>query len=59
MRSCQITLQVMNGLLFGGAMTALLCYAITRRGPVPDSGHHAVCRDPYTVFCDDGGQPLL
>ena len=31
MRSCQITLQVMNGLLFGGAMTALLCYAITRR----------------------------
>ena len=24
-------LQVMNGLLFGGAMTALLCYAITRR----------------------------
>ena len=31
MRSCQITLQVMKGLLFGGAMTALLCYAITRR----------------------------
>ena len=29
------------------------------QGPVPDSGHHAVCRDPYTVFCDDGGQPLL
>ena len=31
MRSCQITLQEMSGLLFGGAMTALRCYASTRR----------------------------
>lgn len=59
MRSCQITLQVMNGLLFGGAMDRAALLRHHPQGPVPDSGHHAVCRDPYTVFCDDGRQPLL